>query len=390
MNEENPYPKVEIYKYVIHTGDKLTTEEELYRKAELKYIQVKKIERILKEVAIDCPLHYSGNVFPEELEKYKNCKPGVDCPEICEFEKCEYQCYNKSLNNKYFDKNKYKKIEKEKLDYNTFTNFLARQEIDSCKRKICEIYKFKYVYNIDDIINYVKDSFTGEEYDLFDEQFVFLALDEMCPISENDFNNFKDTIYDKYNVSGYIIQRGKYYIFQPFSENEDVPIYYRTTYRKELINNLSLINYTKSFGEFKDTQVKNKKEEGYIYNREYYDTRPENDYVGIIDKNISNRKTAILGEGDIFKIRKKYTIGEKKRGVGMSTYKGAVCSVKEKYEIDEIAKSLGIKNLDNSRIKLCEMIKDKLIEKEINNKEGKTYIIIPSNHSKYKFPLNKK
>jgi superfamily II DNA or RNA helicase len=383
MNEDNQYPQVKVFKYVIHTTEKLSTEEELYRKAELKYIQVKKIERILKEVAIDCPVHYAGNVFPEELEKYKDCIPGVDCPEICEFQKCEYQCYNKTLNNKYFEKNQYKKIEKEKLDYNTFTNFLARQEIDSCKRKISEMFKFKYIYEIDDIINYVKESFQGEERDLFDEQFVFLGLDEICPITENDFNNFSDTIYDKYNMPGYIIQRGKYYIFQPFTEHEDVPIYYRTTYRKELINDLVLSNYSKDIGNFKEKKIIMKKEEGYEYDRDFYDKRPENDYVGIIDKNISNRKTAIQGEGDIFKIRKKLTIGEKKRGIGMTNYKGAVCSVKEKYEIDEIAISLGIKDLEMSRTQLCEMIKDKLLEKQKKDK-SKTYIIVPKNHPKYK------
>jgi superfamily II DNA or RNA helicase len=402
MNEENPYPKVEIYKYVIHTGNKLTTEEELYRKAELKYILVKEVERIMKEVAVDCPVHYHGNVFPEELKKYKDCKEGEDCPEICDFKKCEYQCYSKKLNNKFYDEKTktYKKIEKNKLDYNTFTAYLARQEIDTCKNKISEMFKFKYVYNVDDIVDYVKNGFDGEEKDLFDERFVFLGLDEMTPISENDFNNFKDTVYDKYNVSGYIIQRGKYYIFQPFHENEDVPMYYRTTYQKELLNDLSLINYTKTLGEYRETKVKFKEEiskgkdkDEYDFEkvRDYYDKREENDYVGIIDKNISNRKKAIKGEGDIFKIRPKLSKSDKKRGLNVASFKGAVCHVKEKEEIDKIALSLGIKKneLRDSRFNICEKIKDKLLEKEINNKENNTFMIIPANHPKYKFPLNK-
>ena len=37
----------------------------------------------------------------------------------------------------------------------------------------------------------------------------------MIPRTENDYNNFKDTIYDKYNNSGYLIQRDDFYIFQP-------------------------------------------------------------------------------------------------------------------------------------------------------------------------------
>jgi hypothetical protein len=30
---------------------------------------IKKIERIMKEVTIDCALNYNGNIFPEEVEK---------------------------------------------------------------------------------------------------------------------------------------------------------------------------------------------------------------------------------------------------------------------------------------------------------------------------------
>jgi hypothetical protein len=39
------------------------SEELLYKKAELKYITVKKIEKVLKETALDCPLLYNGNIF---------------------------------------------------------------------------------------------------------------------------------------------------------------------------------------------------------------------------------------------------------------------------------------------------------------------------------------
>jgi len=400
MNEENPNPQVKVYKYVIHTGDKLSTEEELYRKAELKYILVKEVERALKEVAIDCPVHYNGNVFPEELEKYKDCKEGETCPEICDFKKCDYKCYDKKLNSKFFSEetNKYKKIEKEKLDYNTFTAFLARQEIDTCKIKIAELFKFKYVFMIDDIVDYVSNSFIGEEKDLFDEKFVYLGLDEITPITENDFNNFKDTIYDKYNIPGYIIQRGKYYIFQPFHENEDVPMHYRITYQKELINDLSLINYTKTLDQYKESKIKKsdlkeiKKEEyDFEYVKTYYEGREENVYVGIIDKNISRKKKTLSDNEDIFKIRQKLSKSDKKRALNVTSFKGAVCHVKEKDEIDKIAISLGIKESDlkDSRFNICEKIKEKLLEKEINNKENKTYMIIPINHPKYKFPLNK-
>ena len=37
----------------------------------------KKVEKILKEAAIDCPLNMAKNIFKEDLEKYKDCiEPG--------------------------------------------------------------------------------------------------------------------------------------------------------------------------------------------------------------------------------------------------------------------------------------------------------------------------
>ena len=53
-------------------------------------------------------------------------------------------------------------------------------------------------------------------------KYVISARNWTSSVSENDFNNFQDTIYDKYNVPGYLIYRNKYYIFQPFDQNEDV------------------------------------------------------------------------------------------------------------------------------------------------------------------------
>ena len=52
---------------------------------------------------------------------------------------------------------------------------------------------------------------------------------------------FHDNIYDKFSVPGYLIYRSKYYIFQPFNQNEDVPMYYRNNYHNDLVNQLSLM-----------------------------------------------------------------------------------------------------------------------------------------------------
>lgn len=393
MTEQNQYPKVDVFKYTVTLPDKnnLSIEEILYSKAEKKYYLIKKIERALKEISIDCPINYNGNVLPEEVKQYENCD-GIKqsnnkaCPVKCDFTKCNYTCDDKSLNLKYYDRttNLYKKINRIDLDFSTFTNNLAKPEINNIKQLIKTLYRIRFVYTLDQILEYVKNNYDKNKIDLFDPFFVYKALDELSPITENDFNNFEDIIYDKYNIQGYLIFRDKYYIFQPFSENEDIFMYYRTTYKEELLNEINI----QQFIELSkiDLPIINKKEK-YKYILEYYDTKPDFIYVGIIDKDNDNN--------DIFKIRQEKEKKDiKKRGSGIPTLKGAVCfTSKDKQYLKNIVKAIGVKNIEKiKRFDLCEVIKQRLLflEKYSTNKDNNkyTFIIIPNNHDKYKFPFN--
>lgn len=412
MNEENPFPKVEVYKYVISLKDGLSTEEDLYKKAESKYLLIKKTERILQEEAIDCPLNYNGNIFKEELEKYMDCgskeKP---CPSICGYMPCNFKCGDKLLNAKYYDpeKNVYRKVNKSELDYSTYNNSLAREEIEYAKTKIKELFHLDHVYTLSDILKYVKKSYPEDKKYMFDDYYVYQGLDELIPITNNDFNNFHDTLTDKFNRSGYLIYRGKYYIFQPFDENEYLPIYYRRHYRPETFNKLNLkdfIHNTEEYKLYKEKNEKNIPESNYTFFsglqydfdsvQEYYDSREEFDYVGIIDQESTKRKVKNVDEiKDIFKIRKKRPkILAKKRETGIPSFKGAVCDTsKDKTFLMDISKKLNITLTDLSVRKLiCNLIKNRLFDLEkystSKDKNKMTYLIIPSNHPIYKFPLN--
>lgn len=413
MSKDNPFPEVNVYKYAVTLEKGLSNEEELYKKAELKYLLIKKVERAIKDTAIDCPLNRHGNIFPEEVKQYKDCynpkEPvkGKDmCPAVCDYMKCEFKCEDALLNNKYYDPKRklYTVITKNKLDMSTFTNSLAKNEIDNTKKIIKDMYKTKYAYTLDVIVSTVKSTYKNEKYDLFDEFFVYKALDELIPVTENDFNNFKDTILDKYNRSGYLIYINKYYIFQPYDQNEDVPMYYRTTYNKPLVNKLSLYNYLKNTTDYKQRMNKKKSKNNasnmntYDFDgtMEYYDTRNEFKYVGIIDKELSRRKNKHDDEiKDVFKIREKRSkILEKKRGTGIPSLKGAVCATsKSKDYLESIAKKLKVKtNGDDTRIEICNRIKNKMLELEkygtSKDKNKYTYVMIPKDHPKYKFPYN--
>ena len=422
INDDYKYPQVNVYRYVVALSDKnqndLSTDEILYQKAELKYLVVKEIEHSLKEIAIDCPLLLHANMFPEELEEYKNCvsptlenlKSGKQiCSALCDFKKCNLKCDSKKLNDKYWDQNKntYNKIEKDEINYNTFNDELAKYEISLIKNRIRDLYRFKHVYMYDEILNEIKKSFIQHQAELFEKYFLDQALEDMMPKSENDFNNYKDTIYDKYNRGGYLIQRGKYFIFQPFNENEDVPMYYRQHLDIEQNNQVSLNNFVKQ--KFKDVYIKEEKiqkeeiikqNDSYDFDNtlDYYENREENSIVGIIDKNLNKLAS---NEPDLFKIRyPKSKDSDKKRGTGIPTFKGAVCSTSKNKEylmklvrmIPNIDKNEIIRINNLTRDQICFEIRDKLLylEKYSTTKDENkiTYIMIPANHPLYTFPYN--
>ena len=416
INENNKFPKVHVYRYVVARKGELTTDELLYKKAEEKYLLVKEIERGLKEVALDCPLLINANMFPEEIEKYKNCVPPTlenvkkgkqICPALCDFKPCDYKCDNEKLNSKYWSKTKYRNLEENEIDYNTFNDELAKFEINQVKAKIKDLYRFKHVYLYDEILKEIKKSFLPHQADLFDTYFLDQALESMMPKSENDFNNFRDTIFDKYNRSGYLIQRNKYYVFQPFDENENVPMYYRENVNIDNVNRVQLKNFVKQkYGDVKttvhveETKETTKKTVGYDFESviDYYDDRDENFIVGIIDKNFNKLAS---DEIDLFKIREpRGKASDKKRGTGIPTLKGAVCSTsKDRDYLMNLIKKIPnitkeeINKMDNlTREEICNELRDKLLylEKYSTTKDNNkmTYVMIPANHPNFDFPFN--
>ena len=407
MTEKNQYPAVNVYKYVVSLEKGLSSEEELYRKAEKKYLLIKKIERVMKEIAIDCPLNLQGNIFKEEVKEFDKCESKNNCPQICDFQKCDFKCDNIKLNSEFYDPDRkiYKKLNKIDLDITTFNTGFAKSEIDYCKKKIKELYILGFMYTLGDIISYIKNSYTEDKKDLFDEFFVFKALNDLIPITENEINSFADTIIDKNNRSGYLIFVDKYYIFQPFEQNEDVPIYYRTKYIKPILQNISLSNYLKNNELYKSYKDKNmfeqeaesdesKKDDNYDFETvmNYYDERDENKYVGIIEKDKSRKKNLETGlDQDVFKIREKRAkILDKKRGTGIPSLKGAVCTTREKDYIAKVIKELKIDTKEKTRETLCDIIKNKMLELEkySTGADKKTYMMIPANHPLYPFPYN--
>jgi hypothetical protein len=397
MTSRNVYPKVNIYKYAVVLDNELSSEIDLYVKAEKKYLLVKKIERAIKEVAIDCPLNLYGNIYLEEIKKYENCEKEDNCPQICDFTNCNFKCNSEILNTEFYDPERkiYKNLTRDLLDYSTYTHGLARNEINFAKDRIKELYIIKYVSTLPEIIKYVKSKYEKSKMDLFDEFFIYKALDELTPITENDFMNFSDILTDRFNNLGYIIFVNKYYIFQPFDQKEDVPMYYRTIFNKPIEQHFSLHNYIKhlhGYKKRKETDEDKEIKEVCYYDFEsvadYYNNRNENDYVGVLDCEISGSTDDAV---DVFKIREKRSkILDKKRGTGIPSLKGAVCDIaKDKQYLEKLMNVLKIsKNKKENRKTMCDKIKEKMLELEKYSTNNKTYVMIPANHKIYPFPYN--
>ncbi len=426
INEKNKFPKVGVYRYVVSLDKGLSTDETLYQKAELKFILVKRVERILKESAFDCPLLLHGNKFPEEIEYYKGCYPPTlenvrkgrkICPALCDFMECDFKCNNKKLNDTFYDEKKgsYKEIDKKDIDQETFNESLAKSEIIIVKQKIKDLFRYKHVYLYKELEDLIRTSYKKRQEELFDNYFLDKALEDMMPKSENDFNNYKDTIFDKYNRPGYLIQRSKYYIFQPFDDNEDTPMYYRINYEFDAENMTPVKNYVENkFGKVKETEEdkvdkeeskkKIKKEYDFDTVMSYYDKRDENFIVGIVSMN--NNKL-ISESDDIFKIRPPLKKSDnKKRGTGIYSLTGAVCATSKDKEflLKTIRKLKGmvnnivsngsdmIENSLNTRENMCLYIMklSLFLEKYGTTKDDNkiTYVMVPVDHKIYQFPYN--
>ena len=208
------------------------------------------------------------------------------------------------------------------------------------KELITNMYRRNYVYTFKQIQNYVINGLKPSQKRMYDKFFLYKALTDMIPITENDFNNFTDIIYDKYNVAGYLIYRNIFYIFQPYKEDVNITINYRRTFELDINKELNLFKLDEILkNQIKKDIVQKKKIKKIKYNFDdtdyYYDGKEENIFIGIFDKNKKQ---------NVFKIRKKKLKTSKKRETGLQSNFGAICTTAyDKSDLIKITKKLNIK-----------------------------------------------
>jgi hypothetical protein len=204
---------VEIYLHgTILDKDEEAADLYVYRSAEKKAVQIGRVTRLLKEVAVDCQLNIAQTNFTEEklfeivenqrvtirLSSGKNVefrigdKPFTD---ICDYmDNCSFQCLATATATAANGK--------EKLISNTYDENFVKNNSTIIMKRIRDLFLERTVYKRNHLINavnYIK------KYPIVQ---IYYALTRFI-------NNKIETLSDKYGRTGHLISKGEYYTFQP-------------------------------------------------------------------------------------------------------------------------------------------------------------------------------
>ena len=192
----------------------------IYRKAEEKANLIGSIETVLKENSIDCYLNKQINIIkpkdilPVRLETSRNKKlrsfevHDKKYTKVCSFSKtCNYSC-------------KINEIKKSDINYDTFTIENSKTLFGTIHKIIRELYEINNYYTLHELEKVITQLIDTNQV------IIYHALYDMI---EN-----KLFIWNRYKISGYLINKDEYYLFQPHNnEDEVLPLYYRNNVIKD-------------------------------------------------------------------------------------------------------------------------------------------------------------
>ena len=237
-HKDLPFEKrnVQIFMYgtLLNDSEEEAADLYVYRVAEYKAIQIGKVSRVLKETAVDCIINSDQTNFTQDklnsiLNKdiSQNLSTGItinlkigDAPysSACDYmDKCMVET----------DCKPNKKILENDINEDTYNEKFIMTNSEKILQKIRMLMKESFFYKkniLRDLIN------TPKKYP--DIQ-IFAALTHLI----EDKN---ESILDKYDRTGYLINIGDYYLFQPSElRDKNIPIYERSVpidYKHNMVN----------------------------------------------------------------------------------------------------------------------------------------------------------
>ena len=182
-------PQINIYLLAAIPKDKQKSIDiKHYKKSEIKDINNKIIERLIKETSFDCNFNYKRNRYNDT---YNNLRE-------CDYKLCEYKCDINTI---------------KRLDYSTDQLYYLNEDKNVLiKNKILEIFKQKYYLTLEDIKLYSKSLNINLKYFIF---FLFQFIDN------------KEIIYNKFGLKSYLyLDNNIFYISDSNINNNYLSIYY--------------------------------------------------------------------------------------------------------------------------------------------------------------------
>ena len=204
-----------LYGTILENAEEEAADLYVYRMAELKAIKIGKVTRLLKQTAVDCIINHdqteliSSNF--DKLEANRNKTQilsdhqvlkdfvigDIDNSSTCDFMECEFKCLP--------DLDKYGNKEMGE-NVSTYNETYMLVNSDKIIQKVKSLMKMAFFYKKHDLIRYIN---IPKPYPTSQ---IYAALTQII-------EDKTEYIVDKYGRTGYLINIGEYYMFQPSELN---------------------------------------------------------------------------------------------------------------------------------------------------------------------------
>jgi hypothetical protein len=227
---------VEIFLHgtILNNPEEESVDLYVYRVAEIKAVQIGKITRLLKQTSVDCIINHEQTEFTNDNFNKIDANTSItqilsdgktiyhfqvgDAPNsaICDYmDTCDFKCLPD------FD------VEDSRINLDSYNETFMLVNSDKIIQKIRLLMKERYFYTKKELFAYLNNPKP------YPTSQIYAALTQMI-------NDTTEYILDRYGRTGYLINIGEYYLFQPSELNyNNISIYDRSVpidYKHNMIN----------------------------------------------------------------------------------------------------------------------------------------------------------